>query len=108
MKLREWLLSEGCTHAAMESTGVYWKPIFAILEGCFQLVVANAQQAYQYMGRRPDKTYTRLGLPCAAWFGGWVKDRDPYFKRYGGRRATWSVELCWTAPGKSGPTPHRP
>ena len=37
----------------------------------------NAQQAYQYMGRRPDKTYTRLGLPCAAWFGGWVKDRDP-------------------------------
>ncbi|HEX9121094.1 MAG TPA: transposase, partial [Terriglobales bacterium] len=31
--LREWLLSEGCTHVAMESTGVYWKPIYAILEG---------------------------------------------------------------------------
>src|SRR2546430_400648 len=31
--LREWLLSEGCTHIAMESTGVYWKPVYAILEG---------------------------------------------------------------------------
>jgi hypothetical protein len=39
--LREWLLSEGCTHVAMESTGVYWKPIYTILEGA--LVVANAQ-----------------------------------------------------------------
>src|SRR5437870_1776926 len=51
VKLREWLLSEGCTHAAMETTGVCWKPIFAILEGCFQLVVANAQQA-SCAGRR--------------------------------------------------------
>jgi len=32
LTLREWLLSEGCTHVAMESTGVYWKPIYAILE----------------------------------------------------------------------------
>jgi transposase len=31
--LREWLLAEGCTHVAMESTGVYWKPIYAVLEG---------------------------------------------------------------------------
>jgi transposase len=29
VSLREWLLSEGCTHVAMESTGVYWKPIYA-------------------------------------------------------------------------------
>jgi transposase len=48
------LLSEGCTHAAMESTGVYWKPIFAILEGCFQLVVANAQQVKKVPGRKTD------------------------------------------------------
>ena len=54
VKLREWLLSEGCTHAAMESTGVYWKPIFAILEGCFQLVVANAQQVKKVPGRKTD------------------------------------------------------
>jgi hypothetical protein len=30
VSLREWLLSEGCTHMAMESTGVYWKPVYAI------------------------------------------------------------------------------
>ena len=40
--LREWLQSEGCTHLAMESTGVYWKPVYAILEGAFDLLVANA------------------------------------------------------------------
>ncbi|HWY02104.1 MAG TPA: hypothetical protein VNX60_00445 [Candidatus Acidoferrum sp.] len=44
MKLREWLLSQGCTHVAMESTGVYWKPVFAILEGPFELVVAIAHK----------------------------------------------------------------
>ncbi len=43
MSLREWLLSEGCTHVAMESTGVYWKPIYVILEGAFEIVVAKAQ-----------------------------------------------------------------
>jgi len=42
VSLREWLSSEGCTHVAMESTGVYWKPIYAILEGAFEIVVANA------------------------------------------------------------------
>jgi transposase len=31
-QLREWLKSEGCTHAVMESTGVYWKPVLNILE----------------------------------------------------------------------------
>lgn len=35
VSLRAWLLSEGCTPVAMESTGVYWKPIYAILEGAF-------------------------------------------------------------------------
>src|SRR5438128_397836 len=43
MGLREWLLSGGCTHVAMESTGVYWKPIYAILEGAFEIVVAKSQ-----------------------------------------------------------------
>lgn len=33
LSLRHWLVSEGCTHVAMESTGVYWKPIYAVLEG---------------------------------------------------------------------------
>jgi transposase len=33
MQLRAWLLAEGCTHVAMESTGVDWKPVCAVLEG---------------------------------------------------------------------------
>src|SRR5438093_10897148 len=52
--LREWLLSEGCTHVAMESTGVYWKPIYAILEGALEIVVANAQHIKKVPGRKTD------------------------------------------------------
>jgi transposase len=54
VNLREWLLSEGCTHLAMESTGVYWKPVYAILEGAFELVVANAQHVKKVPGRKTD------------------------------------------------------
>ena len=54
MQLHEWLVSEGCTHVAMESTGVYWKPVYAILEGAFQLVVANAQHIKKVPGRKTD------------------------------------------------------
>src|SRR5215472_10534601 len=52
--LREWLLSEGCTHVALESTGVYWKPIYAILEGALEIVVANAQHIKKVPGRKTD------------------------------------------------------
>jgi transposase len=54
MSLREWLLSEGCTHVAMESTGVYGKPIYVILEGAFEIVVANAQHVKKVPGRKTD------------------------------------------------------
>jgi len=54
LKLREWLLSEGCTHVAMESTGVYWKPVYAILEGELEIVVANAQHIKKVPGRKTD------------------------------------------------------
>jgi transposase len=54
MGLREWLLSESCTHVAMESTGVYWKPIYAILEGAFEIIVANAQHVKKVPGRKTD------------------------------------------------------
>jgi transposase len=54
LSLRQWLLSEGCTHVAMESTGVYWKPVFAILEGELEIVVANAQHVKKVPGRKSD------------------------------------------------------
>ena len=40
--LRDWLLELGVSHIGMESTGVYWKPVHAILEGHFTVIVANA------------------------------------------------------------------
>ena len=56
LALREWLLSQDCTHVAMESTGVYWKPVYAILEGegAFKIVVANAQHVKKVPGRKTD------------------------------------------------------
>jgi len=56
LALREWLLSQDCTHVAMESTGVYWKPVYAILEGegIFKIVVANAQHVKKVPGRKTD------------------------------------------------------
>ena len=56
-ELREmaaWLESRGCTHVAMESTGVYWKPVWHVLEGRFELVLANAQQVRNMPGRKSD------------------------------------------------------
>lgn len=55
-KLRDWLLAEGCTHVAMESTGPYWVPVYAVLEqaGQFELVVGNAQHIRNVPGRKTD------------------------------------------------------
>lgn len=54
LKLRDWLVSEGCTHVAMESTGVYWKPVYALLEDHFELIVGNAQHMKNVPGRKTD------------------------------------------------------
>ena len=54
VNLRDWLLEEGCTHVGMESTGVYWKPVYAVLEGALQIVVANAQHVKKVPGRKTD------------------------------------------------------
>jgi transposase len=53
-ELAEWLGSHGCTHVAMEATGVYWKPVWHVLEGCFDLVLANAQHIRNVPGRKTD------------------------------------------------------
>lgn len=52
--LRSWLLGEGCTHVGMESSGVYWMPVFAILEGHFELIVGNAVHIKNVPGRKTD------------------------------------------------------
>lgn len=53
-ELAEWLSVLGCTHVAMESTGVYWKPVWHVLEGRFELVLANALFVRNIPGRKSD------------------------------------------------------
>ena len=54
LALAEWLESAGCTHVAMEATGVYWKPVWDILEGRFALILANAAHVKNVPGRKSD------------------------------------------------------
>lgn len=54
LALSDWLSSHGCTHVAMESTGVYWKPVWHVLEGMFELVLANALHIRNVPGRKSD------------------------------------------------------
>jgi transposase len=52
LQLADWLTAVGCTHVAMESTGVYWKPIYNLLEGSFTLLLANARHIKTVPGRK--------------------------------------------------------
>ena len=54
LALAEWLRKAGCKHVAMESTGVYWKPVYNILEGEFELTVVNAKHVKGLPGRKTD------------------------------------------------------
>lgn len=54
LTLAAWLDAAGCTHVAMEATGVYWKPVWHVLEGAFTLVLANAQHVRNVPGRKSD------------------------------------------------------
>ena len=55
LDLAAWLTETGCTHVAMEATGVYWKPVWHILEESFTLVLANAQHIRNVPGRKSDR-----------------------------------------------------
>ncbi len=54
IELQEWLSAHALTHVAMEATGVYWKPVWHLLEGYFELVLANAQHIRNVPGRKTD------------------------------------------------------
>jgi len=54
LALSEWLSTLGCTHVALESSGVYWKPVWHILDGHFELVLANAMHIRNIPGRKSD------------------------------------------------------
>jgi transposase len=54
LELREWLESHACTHVGMEATGVYWKPVWHVVEDGFELVLANAAHIRNVPGRKSD------------------------------------------------------
>ncbi len=63
LTLVDWLEERKCSHVAMESTGIYWKPVWNILEtGSFQLILANAQRIKNVPGRKTD-------VKDAEWIG---------------------------------------
>ena len=54
LRLLDWLTAEGCTHVAIESTGVYWRPVFNILEGSLEVILVNARHVKAVPGRKTD------------------------------------------------------
>jgi transposase len=78
MQLRDWLEAEGCCHVAMESTGVYWFPVYDALEGAcngkMELLVTNARHMRNVPGKKTDikdaewiATLLRAGLLCGSF-----------------------------------------
>ena len=61
LALRDWLQGLGVTHVAMEATGVYWKPVYYVLEDDFELLLVNAQHVKNVPGARPTSK-TRSGF----------------------------------------------
>lgn len=55
IKLKEWLKKQGVTHIAMESTGVYWKPVFNVLGDDFKILLVNARHVKNVPGHKTDK-----------------------------------------------------
>jgi transposase len=66
LTLADWLVAEGCTHVAMEATGVDWKPLFNLLEGQLEVWGVNAQHIKQVPGRKSDGN-------DAAWIAGLLR-----------------------------------
>src|SRR5260370_12487423 len=58
--LRFWLMAQKVTHVAMESTCVYWKPVWQALEGHFELILANPFQIKTVPGRKMDDRDSRV------------------------------------------------
>ncbi|MPY86180.1 MAG: IS110 family transposase, partial [Actinophytocola sp.] len=54
LALRDWLLAQGVTLVGMESTGVYWKPVYYVLEDDFETQLLNAQHLHHVPGRKTD------------------------------------------------------
>ena len=66
LALREWLQAYGVTHVALESTGVYWKPVYYVLEDAFSLLLNQHAGAQTRPGRKTDvRTVSGCGAVCS-------------------------------------------
>jgi hypothetical protein len=54
LALSDWLTAGGCTHVVLESTGVYWKPVYNLLEGSFTLLLVNPEHVKALTGKKTD------------------------------------------------------
>ena len=66
LELGDWLRACGVTHVALESTGVYWKPVWNLLEGQFEVLLVNAQHIKAVPGRKTDQKGQRMDRGPAA------------------------------------------
>jgi transposase len=71
LELDAWLTEKGCVLVGMEATGVYWRPVYRILEGGRKLVVANPQHIKVMKGRKSDRA-------DAAWIAKKLEDEDSF------------------------------
>ena len=79
MELRQWLTDQKVTHVAMESTGIYWQPVFNLFESHFKLLLINAQHLKKVPGRKTDmKDAERIAqlLQCGLMRPSFVQDRQ--------------------------------
>src|SRR5216684_679368 len=53
-RMRDWLIKRECTHVAMESTGVYWMPVYEVLEGALEIILGNPRHMANVPGRKTD------------------------------------------------------
>lgn len=78
LEMADWLAAEGVTHVALESTGVFWKPIYHLLEGHFTLLLVNARHVKHVPGRKTDvKDCQWLAqlLQCGLLRGSFIPER---------------------------------
>jgi transposase len=64
-EMRDWLKEQGCTHIALQATGVYWKPIYNLLEGDFEILVVNAHHIKTVPGRKTERAGRRMDCRSA-------------------------------------------
>src|SRR2546422_7555773 len=64
LEMREWFLAKGVTHVALEGTGIYWRPVYVLLEDAFDIIVGNAHHIKNRSEEHTSELQSRLHLVC--------------------------------------------